>query len=390
MGLKFYLIMMTAVAVLSDSMLLPFYPQYFAGRFGQTSPEHVGSYIAAICLTAMLALPFWARIVRTTNTLRLLCWTQLAAGLLCIACSFVGSLWLFWLLSLAMIVFKASYLLVYPHIMQREEESKHAHTIGVLSIVVHFGHIAGAVIGGAMLSYWPMEQAFLLMAAGDFIQMAMCRYVLKKGLDRDPIPAAPVSHSPATGGGRQIYLLGILMLLFYFSEYQIVPFFVQYWQAIAPEHGMQLAAWVYAIPAAVGLAALWLNHKRSGFMDGIYFCLLLGLAGLVLQASGQTGWVLLGRVLFGWASFQLTVRLDMLLFEISTPDSYASDYSKINLFQNIGVLLSSYSAGILVAKHGLSMPFWLAAGGFALLIMLWPLLMPARYTLNRNTADALP
>ena len=36
MGLKFLLIAMTAVAVVADSMLLPFYPQYFSERFGVT------------------------------------------------------------------------------------------------------------------------------------------------------------------------------------------------------------------------------------------------------------------------------------------------------------------------------------------------------------------
>ncbi|WP_348943774.1 MFS transporter [Chitinibacter sp. FCG-7] len=390
MGLKFWLIAMTAVAVVADTMLLPFYPQYFAERFGVSNPEHVGTYTAAICLVAMLALPFWARMVRHGGTLRLLLWTQIGAGLLCIACSFTDSLWLFWVLSLAMIVFKASYLLIYPYLMAGEDEANHGHTIGILSIVVHFGHIAGAVLGGFALTHWPLEHAFLLMAVGDIVQIGVCAYLIYAGLEQ-PAPPAEDTAQPVTTS-RGIYPLGVLMLVFYFSEYQIVPFFVQYWQQIEPEHGVQLAAWVYAIPAAVGLLALWFNQRfgLQSLANHAVFCLILGMAGLLLQGSGLTGWVLFGRVLFGWASFQLTVRLDALIFEKSSPAAYAHDYSKINLFQNIGVLMSYYSAGWLVSLHGLSTPFWLAAAGLLLSLLLYPLINAAPALPTRRTADVLP
>ncbi|WP_028455568.1 MFS transporter [Chitinilyticum litopenaei] len=391
MGLTYWLIAMTAVAVVADTMLLPFYPQYFAERFGVTDPEHIGLYTAAICLVAMLSLPMWARLVRPGGTLRLLLWTQVGAGLLCIACSLTDSLWVFWALSLAMIVFKASYLLIYPYLMEGVADTDHAHTIGLLSIVVHFGHIAGAVLGGMVLAYWPLQHAFLLMAVGDVVQIAVCAGLIRAGLER---PAAAQSTPPAgplrTSPG--IHALGLLMLVFYFSEYQIVPFFVEYWKQIAPGHGVQLASWVYAIPAGMGLIALWFNHRiaRGDWARGMPLCLLLGLAGLLLQGCGQPAWVLLGRVMFGWASFQLTVRLDALIFERSTPAAYAHDYSKINIYQNVGVLLSYYGAGWLVGSTGLAAPFWLAAGGFVLTLLLLPLLNASPRPLARSTADVLP
>ena len=374
MGLRFWLIAMSAVAVVADTMLLPFYPQYFAARFGITDPQHTGLYTAAICLVAMLALPLWTRLVRPGGTLRLLLWTQLAAGLLCIACSLVSQLWLFWALSLAMIAFKASYLLIYPYMMEGIAEAEHSHTIGLLSIVVHFGHIAGAVAGGMVLSFWPIEQAFLLMAIGDLVQIVVCAGLIRAGMENPTNAAANTGTHTATSPG--IHALGLLMLVFYFSEYQVVPFFVAYWQQIAPLHGVQLASWVYAIPAGTGLLALWLNHRyaQAAWMRGMLFCLLLGIAGLALQGCGQPAWVLLGRLMFGWASFQLTVRLDALIFERSTPAAYAHDYSKINIYQNVGVLLSYYSAGWLVSSAGLGAPFWLAAAGLGLTLLLLPAL----------------
>ena len=57
MSLKASLVLMTVIAVVSDSMLHPFYPQYFAVVLGVTDPRHVGLYIAACSLTVMLAFP---------------------------------------------------------------------------------------------------------------------------------------------------------------------------------------------------------------------------------------------------------------------------------------------------------------------------------------------
>jgi len=387
MGLKFFLFTMTLVAVISDSMLLPFYPQYFAERFHINDAIHVGSYIAAICLTAMLALPVWARVVRKRGTLRLLVYTQCTAGLLSIASAFCDSVLGFWALSLCMIVFKASYLLIYPYIMEDEAESEHAHTIGILSIIVHFGSIAGALSGGFVLQFWPTKYAFLVMAVGDFIQMAICIYVLQAGLVR-PLHAATEVTKNIRGNPR-IFALGFVMLVFYFSEYQIAPFFVEYWRSISSVSSPLMSALAYAIPAFIALFALYLNRKiGSSFLVSPYFCLPLGIVGLLLQASGQPMFVLVGRLLFGWSIFQITVLLDSHIFENSTPTEYAKDYSTINIFQNIGVLSSSYIAGSLVASHGLEMPFWIAIVGFALTWFLYPQFTRARNISTTQTVES--
>ena len=92
--------------------------------------------------------------------------------------------------------------------------------------------------------------------------------------------------------------------------------------------------------------------------------MLLGLAGLFLQSAPNDLVVFLGRFVYGWAMYHAVVKYDVLLFELSTPKSYATDYSKVHFFQNLGVLIASFSAGILVDLHGLQMPFFVAATGF--------------------------
>ena len=55
----------------------------------------------------------------------------------------------------------------------------------------------------------------------------------------------------------------------------------------------------------------------------------------------------------------------------STPESYAIDFSKINLFQGLGVLVASSTAGALVHSAGVKVPFVVAAGGFVAGVLLY-------------------
>src|SRR6185295_5621505 len=75
-SLRLFLVLMTAIAVVSDSLLHPFYPQFFASVFGIRDPEYVGNYIAASHLTVLLTLPLWARIAKRVPVLHLLIGTQ--------------------------------------------------------------------------------------------------------------------------------------------------------------------------------------------------------------------------------------------------------------------------------------------------------------------------
>ncbi|MDR5867402.1 MFS transporter [Halomonas koreensis] len=367
-----WLVAVTAVAVVSDAMLLPFYPQFFAERFGVVDPSHVGGYLAMSCLVVMLALPVWARLARRVGTLRLLIGTQVVAGCLSLSCAVVTSLPWFWGLSMAMLVAKASYLLVYPYLMHFEPRDRHASLIGLLSVVVHAGGILGAVIGGLVLEHWQAAQVFRVMAVSDALQVAACLLLLKRGRAPHAAPATP----PAPGTSAAILRLGLVMLLFYFSAYLARPFFARYWELASGLPGEVLAGAVFAIPGgvAVALLALDLLGRRPGG-EAIVLPLAIGLTGLLLQASGEIAAILAGRLLFGWALFRVTVRLEVRIFQLSTPARYASDFSKIHVFQGLGVLVASWGAGRLVDAQGLASPFLVAALGFALCALAHRLLL---------------
>ncbi|MGV2290649.1 MFS transporter [Trinickia sp. YCB016] len=400
------IILMTAFAVISDAILIPFYPQFFAARYQLTNPVHAGAYVAAISIAVMLTLPLWARIAKRLDAMHLLVYTQFAAGVFSVLSYWAPSVPAFWALSLAMFMCKSSYLLMYPYLMRLEEKAAHANTIGLLSVVVHFGAILGAVVGGFVIQTWGADKCIFAMAAGDFVQMFVCLYLIRShGITRR-CRFAPADRDDSAERVRvgfahrlPILRLALLMLVFDFSVYLIRPFMSSYWQAISGRPSELLSGLVFAIPGIVAIVALRINRHgaRTGGqptrdtrkLDHTLGNLLLGAAGLLLQGAGDPLWIVIGRCLFGWALFQIVVKLDVTMFRLSTPASYAADYSVINFFQNLGVLLASFAAGAVVESYGLRTPFFIAAAGLLLTVLLNALLLDVDKAGANSSPDEL-
>ena len=423
MSLKTCLILLTIVSVIADTMLLPFYPQFFQQAFNQSSPEHVGYYIAACCFTVMCAFPLWAKVAKHINELHLWVYTQIIAGALGVACYFSSSLIEFWLLSQTMLVFKASYLLIYPFVMRLEDKDKHLGMVGLFSVLMHFGGITGALLGGVVLQYFDPRDIYLIMAASDGLQVMVCLYLIirfniafkpiadihngenVKGEDEDEdyeLENSSLKASNLEDIKRFIFKLGLVTAFFYFSAFLIRPFFTLYWQSIISIEilGSDLiTGLVYSLPGWVAVIGLWLNSRfeRNRLKNNKYQtsnsqisnnsegnsdsqlssfqflinAMLLGTLGLLIQGSEHAWMVILGRCVFGWAMFQATVRLEVLLFETSTPNRYAMDFSKMHFMQNLGVIAASFCVGSIVTHGSYRWTFYLASIGFILTLALF-------------------
>lgn len=406
MNLRFYIITMTVLAVISDAILIPFYPQFFHARYGMDSAVHVGFYVAAISLAVMCTLPFWARLAKRIEPLYLLVYTQCAAGTFSVLSNWAPDVVSFWMLSMLMFMCKSSYLLMYPYMMRLTQKELHASTIGILSVTVHFGAIFGAVVGGFIMQAWGPRACILAMAAGDFFQMFVCMYLIRSGkIVRVNGARAISSH----GSGVRVNLLqrlnlrarlpilrlALVMLIFDFSAYLIRPFFSTYWQHVTGDPSELVSGMAFAIPGVLAVSALglqaWLQKRGRRLPDHTITNLALGTAGLLLHAAPEPALIVLGRVLYGWALFQIIVKLEVNLFRLSTPERYAQDYSITNFFQNLGVLLSSFAAGAIVSRYGLALPFLLAAGGFVLTALLDRLILkvPSARHVADEQADAV-
>jgi predicted MFS family arabinose efflux permease len=231
-----------------------------------------------------------------------------------------------------------------------------------------------------------MGEVFLIMALGDFIQMAICIRLMR---NRPPLSGEVEPTDTATpelpdqtksSSHMIIYKLCLIMLLFYFSAYVIRPFFSVYWQQVSSLENELITGFVYSLPGAVALVALWWSKRASQqghAWEGILSALLLGVCGIFIQGFENEVAILAGRLLFGWSLYQVTVRLDALMFEMSKPEAYAVDFSKVNFFQSLGVMCSSYGAGVLVSHFDHATPFWVGAAGLLLTAILFPLLVKA-------------
>lgn len=401
MTLRTHIIVMTAFAVVSDAILIPFYPQFFSLRYGMDSSVHVGAYVAAISIAVMCTLPLWARLARRVEPLHLLVWTQLAAGTFSVASNWAPDVAWYWGLSMLMFMCKSSYLLMYPYLMRLTPKAEHAGVVGTLSVVVNFGAILGAVVGGFVLSEWGATGSIMAMAAGDFFQMGVCAYLIRSGRivrttrAHDPGYVAPASPLPALAAWRArmpILRLALIMLLFDFGCYVIRPFFSMHWQAISGDDSELASGAVFAIPGVLALIALRvharLRARQARLPDHTLGNLLLGMAGLLMQGAPDPALVIVGRCLYGWAIFQIIVKLDVALFRLSRPERYAQDFAVTNFFQNLGVLLSSFAAGAIVSRYGLYMPFVVGAAVFLLTGMLDQLILRVPSASEARVAEA--
>lgn len=389
MSLRSAILVMSALGVISDSILIAFYPQFFELRYGSTSPILVGSYIASISIAVMCTLPFWARLALKVETMHLLLWTQLAAGLLGVISAFAPTVASYWAITMVMFMTKASYLLMFPYLMRLEKHEDHGHVIGLLSVIIHIAGIMAATFGGWSLQHFGSTTSILVMAAGDFCQMTICYYLIQSNKvihtnqsdtpiekdlpsrDQSNGEAAATLSSPQQATSRRIMALAklcLIMLVFDFSAYLIRPFFSVYWEDVSGLPDRAITGAVFAIPALAALLGLWGNkladRGKLPKMNHTLLNLMLGVVGLAMQSTDSIASILIGRFLFGWGLFQIIVKLEVTLFKISSPEYYARDFSVTNFCQNLGVLLSSFGAGYVVSILGIQQTFVIAAIGF--------------------------
>ncbi len=377
MNLKTSLIILTLISVICDTMVLPFYPQFFSVAFGIDSAMHTGIYIAASCITVMLLFPFWARVAKRINEIHLWVYTQLASMLLGISCYWVSDLVSFWILSQLMLAFKASYLLIYPFVMRLESRDRHLGVASLFSVLMHFGAIGGALVGGVFLQWFSAKALYLVMAIGDALQVMVCFWLIQKyriaktdvaelkGSEQAEAQQALHYHWFSNFRLKPFVLqIGLLSLLFYFAAFTIRPFLALYWENIAQMDHRVISGLVYSLPAWVALLGLYINIKQQRALNvyqRIYWALFWAILGCLIQSSSNEWFFIAGRLIFAWGLFQITVNLEVLLFELSKPEDFANDYSQVHLFQNIGVILASLSTAYLVATLSASWPFYSAA-----------------------------
>jgi len=393
MTIRLAIIIMSALGMMSDTVLIGFYPQFFDMRYGNTDQVHTGMYVAAISIAVMCTLPFWVRVAKRFEPMSLIGFTQCIAGLLCLSAIWAETLTQYWVLTMLMFMFKSSYLLMFPYLMRIVNSEEHGRTIALLSVVVHISGILAAASGGYILQHLGASAALILMAAGDFGQMAITLWLNRSGkiikvnnqqeidaqdikdtativADDATVPAPVATRRGFSHLTKGILTLSMIMFVFDFSAYLIRPFFSEYWMYATAHKDQTLAGLIFAIPGLAAVVALIVKHKLSASAtqrnENLSWNLLLSLVGLYLQSIPSDIAIVIGRCMYGWGLFQIAVKLEVSLFAISRKEDYAHHFSITNFFQNLGVLISSWCAGYIVSLISHQAVFLIAAIGIAL------------------------
>ncbi len=346
-------------AALAESLPAPFYPKIFKDIFGITDPEYTGTYLCILRLTFMLSYPMWAWFSQNINIFKLLSMTQFIAGAASIYCGLTQNLTAFFVCSILMVLFKSSYLLLYPYLISRSENK--TSTVTRLGILVHFSMIISALSGAYIIDKISVQYLFIIIGILDFIQMGISSRLtdIQKG-----VQAQPASESISFDKGRLLWIC-MITFMFYLSSTLIRPFYTEFiMERYAPQADYTWAAVLFIIPSLSALFLLPLAGKSLIVKNTTFICSITLCIAVVLflqsYANSLISEITL-RSLFGISIFLIFVYLDTSFFETISGKNSARAYSLLHITQNFAYMSAPLLAGLLVSREGYTGPFMMAS-----------------------------
>ncbi|MEM0940493.1 MAG: MFS transporter [Bacteroidota bacterium] len=353
-----YFLSIAFIAVLAEFLLVPFYPQFFEQTFGITSIGHTGYYFTACRLVLLVGFPIWAKMAYKVRPIYLLIVSQSIAGILSLICYYILSIEWFWIVSLAMLLFKSGYLLIYPLLIQYGSAQKQLKTIGILSVFIHLATLLSTWLGSYLFEYSTLKTAFIFIAIADFLQMGISFVLVPK--DIRLIKENKEAHT-ASQTKENFSVLFFISFLFFFATTLIRPYFTKFLEFSSSQLSALQEGVIFSIPSIVALVTFpflgrILKKQDASLNLSLFF--LLGIFGLALQVSGILYAIIAGRIIYGIAIFVSFAAIDLFLFQHSSPNSYTVSYSKLHVFQNLGLLMAPLLAGIVAEKFNYQVLFF--------------------------------
>jgi DHA1 family multidrug resistance protein-like MFS transporter len=370
--------------VFTETLLSPFYPQFFSKVFGVEDLAYSGHYVFVCRLTVVACAPLWGLLSRRFEVRRLLLVGQAGAAVFTALLATAETAGQFLALSVALLAFKSSYLLVYSLIVELSGRDGAPAAAGGYGATFHAAIIASTLVGAFMVGMENPLKLFYVVAAADLLQLALCLRVLRPASGERPVRSP--SASGAAGGQLGFLLaIGLIIFTFHFANNTIRPYFTQY-----AERGFSLSleasGVLFLIPSVMAILALPFVKRlaRPGRLPRLYAIGLATLAaGLALQGlAGGLATLLAGRALYDFFLAISQAALELRLFGASGDDRLHLNYGVAVAFQNAGLLAAPLLASSLVGSHGLASPLLAAAALCAANLVL------ARLTVFREAAPA--
>lgn len=386
------------LAVFSEVLLSPFYPQFFRQVFGVKELAYTGYYIFICRLTVVLCAPLWGLLSRRFAVKHLLAVGQAGAALMTALLGTSRNIEQFVAFSVALLLFKSSYLLVYPLIVELAGKGQRSTIAGTYQAVFHGAIIAATIAGAWMVNLEAPLFLFYWIAIADLIQLGLCLIVLGNTPTPSSVPTQPEVTEAETSPMRGIGLgfmgaIGLTILTFQLANNLVRPFFTAY--VTAPEWfgvDLKISSVLFLIPSVMAIAAMpyirkVAEPKRLPLLYSVGVGLLI--LSLYLQSgTTQLPVLVLSRVVYGFMLAVTQAVLELQLFEHSSQNRLHYHYSLITAFANVGHLGAPLLASYLVDRYNLAAPL-LAAGTLCLLNLVFARLTIFR-TLSWSNLQPIP
>jgi DHA1 family multidrug resistance protein-like MFS transporter len=363
------------LAVFTEVLLSPYYPQFFHKVFGVEDLDYTAYYIFVCRLTVIVCAPLWGWLARFFGAKRLIMIGQGTAAVCTALVTTVDDVRLFLLLSIVLLAFKSSYLLLYPLIVQLSGEGNSAATTGNYQAVFHGAVILSTLVGGWAISLAEPLQVFWVLAAADLLQLGLFFTVLNKIKMKPNTKRVCAAQLNGNVFGWML-LLGVMMFTFHFIVNMVRPYFTVY--TAEAFHTSGLAGGVlFMIPSMMAMIAMpfikrWCVSDRLGKIYVIGMCTVT--VSLIMQGiSGMMAAIVFGRMLYGFFIAICQAALEVRLFEGSGGNNVHFNYSVASTFQNAGLLIAPFAASWMVTQNGLAAPFIAAVGLCLINLIIAPL-----------------
>ncbi|MDR6553497.1 MFS transporter [Paenibacillus qinlingensis] len=357
------------LGLFTEVLLSPYYPQFFHQVFGIEDYSYTGLYLFVCRLTVVLCSPLWGWLTRKWEAKRLLLIGQAGTALSTALLAQADSATEFLILTICLLIFKSSYMLIYPIIMELSDNGAQAGSAAKFHAVHHTAVLIAALAGAHMLQMEHPLTLFYGAAAADVIQLCVCVVVLW-GWNS----AAKKDDRRESGGSkgllrnllhdRTIVMLGLLFLTLTIANQVVRPFFTPY---VEKDFGLsiELAGLLFLLPHVCAL--ILLPFLRSLAKPGrlpVAYMVGVGAMAIGLISQGMTesiGGLIAGRILYGMFLAITMAVLDVILFGRQQGASAAIAFSVMVSFQTAGELLSPLISSFLSIQVGLNAPLLAAA-----------------------------
>ncbi|MED4601813.1 MFS transporter [Paenibacillus validus] len=368
-GMQAALLGCVFLGLFTEVLLSPYYPQFFRQVFGVEDYSYTGFYLFVCRLTVVLCSPVWGWLARKAGAKRLLFAGQAGTALTTALLASADSATEFLILTVCLLLFKSSYMLIYPILMELIDRGGQAGSAAKFHTVHHTAVLLAALTGAHMLQMERPLTLFYGAAAADVVQLLVCIGVLwgwRGGSRQAGEPESAGSKLSLIGLLRDRYIvtLGLLFFTLTVANQVVRPFFTPYVEE-AFRLSTGIAGVLFLLPHACALTLL--PFLRSICKPGrLHVAYTLGVAtmaaGLMIQAlsEGITG-LIIGRMLYGMFLAITMAVLDVILFERERGTGAAMTFSVMVSFQTAGELLSPLLASFLSIQAGLNTPLLAAA-----------------------------